>query len=293
VDLSQLQLFRDIVQTRSISQGASQNGITQSAASQAVQELERQFAARLLDRSHRPLEVTQAGWLFYEFCRDVMRRKREFETELERLVQEPGGVLRVASIYSVGISEMARLEGELRRLLPAAHLEVDYLRPERVYEAVLDDRADLGLVSYPESRRDLVVLPWREETMVLAAAPAHPLAALETIAADQLEGWDLISFDRELPISRDIERYLRDHGVKLNVVMRFDNIQSMKEALLVGKAVSILPEPMLRADVEENRLRAIPLRDSLRRPLGVIHRRKKSLPRPASVFLSLLREAAG
>jgi len=66
MDFAQIQLFRDIVQSRSISRGAAMNGVTQSAASQALQELERQLGARLLDRSHRPLEVLPAGRLFYD-----------------------------------------------------------------------------------------------------------------------------------------------------------------------------------------------------------------------------------
>ena len=84
--------------------------------------------------------------------------------------------MRVASIYSVGLSEMVELEEEFARRQPAARLEVEYLRPEKVYEAVLADEADLGLVSYPEPSREITVIPWRQEEMVLAASPYHPLA---------------------------------------------------------------------------------------------------------------------
>ena len=83
MDFAQIQLFRDIVQSRSISRGAAMNGVTQSAASQALQELERQLGDQLLDRSHRPLEVLPAGRLFYDFAREVLRRQQEFAALLE------------------------------------------------------------------------------------------------------------------------------------------------------------------------------------------------------------------
>jgi LysR family transcriptional regulator, transcriptional activator of the cysJI operon len=290
VDFERLQLFRDIVHTRSISRGALQNGVTQSAASQAIQELERGMETQLLDRSRRPLEITAAGKLLYDLSRDVLRRRQEFEDELADLRGAKGGAVRVAAIYSVGLFEMARLEGEFAQRLPEAHVEVSYLRPEKIYDAVVEDRADLGLVSYPESTREVLALAWRKERMVIAAAPSHPLARQKRLNVEELDGLEFIGFDDDLPVSRDIERYLREHGVRVHTSLRFDNIQSMKEALRFGTAASILPEPMLRPEVAEGRLIAIQLAAPLFRPLGIIHRRRRTLPRVAKIFLDVLRQ---
>jgi DNA-binding transcriptional LysR family regulator len=200
--------------------------------------------------------------------------------------------VRVAAIYSVGLSEMSRIEHEFYRRLPAAQLEVNYLRPDKVYLAVAEERVDIGLVSYPEPTREIAALPWREELMVVACAPAHPFASREHMHLAELEGCDFIGFDEDLPISRDIERYLRESGVHVRTGSRFDNIQSMKEALRLGQSASILPQPMLRVEVEEGRLCAIPLDERLVRPLGIIHRRRRSFPNAAQVFLDLLRDPA-
>lgn len=292
VDLSQLQLFKDIVLARSISRGAVQHGVTQSAASQAVQELEKSLGVQLLDRSRRPLEVLPAGQLLYDFARDVLRRQRDFQAHLEELKDGAGGRVRIAAIYSVGLSEMTRLEEEFYRRLPAAHLEVNYLRPEKVYQAVADERVDLGLVSYPETTRDVVAMPWRDEPMVVACNPQHALANRASVRPEDLQDAEFIGFDEDLPISRDIDRFLREYGVRVKILMQFDNIQSMKEALRLEPAVSILPLPILHDEVAEGRLRAVPLEGQLSRPLGIIHRRKKLFPRAAQVFLDLLRDPA-
>ncbi len=101
-----LKLFKDIAQTRSFSRAASMNGISQSAASQQVQEVERNLQVNLLDRTRRPLVVTPAGEIYAEHCRDVLRRHQELEDALKRLGDHVEGVIRVASIYSVGVSEL-------------------------------------------------------------------------------------------------------------------------------------------------------------------------------------------
>ena len=268
------------------------NGISQSAASQHVQELERALSVELLDRSTRPLAVTPAGRLYLEFCRDILRRKDDFEAALQRFKEEVEGTLRVASIYSVGLSEMVELEREFSRRQPEARLEVQYLRPEKIYDAVLAGEADLGLISYPEARRDITVIPWRKEDMVLAAAPAHPLATRGgSITPQELSGVDFIAFDDDLPIRRHLDRFLKDHGVAVNVTLHFDNIQMIKEAVTHNVGISIMPFRTMREDIAQGRLAAVRLTGAtLFRPLGIVHRKKKHFHGVGQAFLDLLRE---
>jgi LysR family transcriptional regulator, transcriptional activator of the cysJI operon len=293
VDLERAKLFRDIAQNRSVSKGAKLNGISQSAASQHLQDLEDQLGLPLLDRTSRPLTVTDGGKLYLDMCRDVLRRQDEFQAALERMKAEVEGTVRVASIYSVGLSEMSQLEQEFSRRYPEAHLEVEYLRPEKVYEAVVTDRADLGLLSYPEATKEVTVLPWRQEEMVVAASPYHALAAKSEVRPEDLEGLDFVGFDEDLPIRREIDRFLREHHVEVNLTLHFDNLQMIKEAVAHGEGVSIMPARIMEEEVKQGRLVPIPISISslrLYRPVGIVHRRKKRFHRAGQAFLELLRE---
>jgi len=293
VTIDQLKLFRDIAHSRSVSRGARASGISQSAASQHVQEMERLLETRLLDRSTRPLGLTDAGRLYYDFCRDVLRREQEFQAALKQLRGRVEGTVRVAAIYSVGILDMARLEQELSRRMPEAQVQVEYLRPEKVYEAVEAEQADLGIVSYPAPGKEVAAIPWREEKMMAAMAPSHPLASRRMLTLADLAGQDFVAFDDDLRVGREVQRYLRRNGAQVNVVMHFDNIQTMKEAVALGAALSILPIRVLGSDIEQGRLRAIPIKGcTLVRPLGIIHLRRKHFNRATQAFLDLLREEA-
>src|SRR5260370_5985645 len=162
VSFEHLKLFKDIAQSGTMSRGARINGISQSAASQHIQELERELEVTLLDRSRRPLALTEAGELYHDLCRDLLRRREEFHASLDQLRSKVTGTVRVAAIYSVGLSEMSRIEEEFSQRYPHARLQVDYLRPEKVYAAVQADEADMGIVSYPEPTKDIAVLNWRD-----------------------------------------------------------------------------------------------------------------------------------
>jgi DNA-binding transcriptional LysR family regulator len=286
-----IKVFRDISHSKSISRGASLNGISQSAASQQIQELERRLGVTLLDRSLRPLELTPAGKLFYDLCRDVLRREEEFHVELENLKGLVEGSVHVASIYSIGLSEMSRLQEEFASRFPNAFLHVDYLRPDKVYEAVLTDQADVGLVSYPVGTKDLAVILWREEEMTVAVPPSHPLAQKPVLLPADLDGQDFIGFDEDLSIRRELDRFFREQGIEMRVAMQFDNIQMIKEAVALGSGISILPARTMQAEIAQGRLVSIPLHaPELVRPVGIVHRKRKRFSRAVQSFLELLLE---
>ena len=289
MDLVTLKLFRDIADAESFTRGAKLNAISQSAASQQIQHLEEHLGLQLIERAKRPLGLTPAGEVYLRAARDMLRRYEELQSSLEAFKDSISGPVRVASIYSIGLYDMARHAREFMRLYPQATVQLEYLRTDEVYDAVLEDKADIGLLSYPTPGKDLKIIPWRREQMVVATNREHPLAGETHIEAAQLEGQPFVCFDDNLHIRKVIDRYLKDNRVSVRPVMEFDTIANIKEAVGIGEGVSILPEPTVRQDVSLGRLSAIPLNGAeLVRTIGIIHRRRKKLS-PATVrFLELL-----
>ena len=289
--LAQLQLFRDLALNRSFSKAARNNSVSQSAASQQIQELERLVETPLVDRSTRPLTLTAAGHLFHGLARDILRRKADFDGELSQLKQNTEGVVRVAAIYSVGLTEMSRLEAEFAERCPAAKLAFAYHPLARIYAALEADQADVGLVSYPDAGPDIEATAWREEEMVVAVSPRHPLARRRQVVPFEMNGLEFVAFDGELPIRRAVDEYLRQQLVEVRVTLEFDNIALIKEAVALGTGISILPRPILETDVRQGRLVAIPLGPpSLMRPLGILTSRRRKASPAAREFVRMLEE---
>jgi DNA-binding transcriptional LysR family regulator len=291
MNIETIRIFCDVVQHQSFSRGAAANDVSQSAATQSVHRMEKHFGVQLVDRTKRPFVLTPEGQACYEGFREVLELYDAVEARVRSLRMEITGVVRLAAIYSVGLHDMSRCMQEFMRRYPKAKVRLEYQHPSRVYEAVLNSEVDLGIISYPTPTPELSVVPLRSERMVVVCNPSHPLAKHEAVTAEHLDGEDFVGFDRDLSIRKEVDRFLRQRSVNIHVVMEFDNIETIKQAVQIGAGVSILPEPTVRREAEAGTLAAIRLiAPELKRPIGIIHRSRKLFTPTAGKLIELLRE---
>ncbi len=292
MNIETLRIFCDVVQHQSFSRGAQVNEVSQSAATQSVHRVEEHFGVQLVDRTKRPFVLTPEGQACYEGFREVLELYDSVEARVRSLRMEISGMVRVASIYSVGLHDMARCMQDFMRRYPKAKVRLEYLRPNKVVDAVLNAEVDLGVMSYPVATPDLNVILLRNEKMVVVCPPEHPLAKHKSVTAEHLQGEDFVAFDRDLSIRKEVDRYMRQRSVNLHVTMEFDNIETIKQAVQIGTGVSILPEPTVRQETQNGSLVAIRLiAPEIRRPIGIIHRQRKVFTPTATKFVELLMES--
>lgn len=291
INLRDIELFCEVASQRSFSKAAKALGVSQPVASETVKSLEEHLGTELINRSQRPLELTPAGQVYFEGCRELLNAFRRLEDRLLQLRDKVVGPVRVAAIYSVGLLQMDTYVKHFQQQYPEAQLELRYLHPDEVVRRVLNDEADLGLLSFPPKRAELVVIPWQTQEIVLAVPPQHRLAARQTIQASELNGESMVAFTPGLQIRTEMDRWLRQAKVDVTVVHEFDNIENIKRAVEVGSGVALLPVPTVRRELEIGSLRIVHFEDvQWVRPLGIIHRKHKVLTTAVKRFLELLQQ---
>ena len=289
MNLETLSLYCDVIRSGSFSLGAAQHRISQSAASQAVRQLDEELGAQLIDRTKRPFMVTPEGRKFFEACLSLLDQYEKVKAEITDQRELVGGTVRVAVIYSVGLQDMGFYTQQFNTRYPHAKIRLAFLHPHEVTEAVINDQADLGILSFPTTHRSLSIIPWHDEPMVFVCHRSHPLARKKLVGAKEIVSEKFIAFDRNLAIRKAIDRSLRQRGVKVNVAMEFDNIETIKQAIAIQSGVSILPKPSVTREIENGMVFAVPMdMPELVRPIGIIHRRQKLLTPIANKLLEFL-----
>ncbi len=267
--------------------------MTQSGASQAVQQIEEHLQVQLIDRSKRPFILTAEGTAFYAGCLQILRQFETLTEEVRSIGHDLTGRASVAAIYSVGLSYLPGLQKAFKMRYPKAEVRYQFAHPDEIYRLVEQGMVDFGLVSYPQSSKTISATDWLVETMQLFAPADHPLCSNPEVQPSDLSSESLVAFAPNLRIRHEIDRYLRHLGITMQIAAEFDNIDSVKHAMEVNSAVAFLPEPTVREEVEAGHLVVLKspwLR--LTRPLGLIQRRNSTLGRTARGVIELILENA-
>ena len=149
MQIESLKVFCDLAETESFTKAAQINGVTQSAVSQQISSLERMFKSLLIERSKKKFRLTREGQMLYDFSKQIIQTYESLHSKLQELKDIISGTIRVATIYSIGLHDLPPYLKKFLKNYSTVNVHVEYRRANQVYEDVLSNVVDLGLVAYP------------------------------------------------------------------------------------------------------------------------------------------------
>ncbi len=288
--IESLKVFCDLAETQSFTKAAQINEVTQSAVSQQITSLERLFKSLLVERGKRKFRLTPEGEMLYEHSKQILETYAGLQTQLKETGEVVSGTIRISTIYSIGLHDLPPYLKQFLKSYPNAHVHVEYRHARQVYEDILGNAADLGLLAYPTHARTLEILPLRKDPLVLICHPSHPLAKRKTLRLKALSGQKFVGFERDIPTRKALDRIFKEHHVTADYVMEFDNVETVKRAVEIDYGVAVVPETTIRQEVASQTLVALRFEEGdFARPLAIIHTRSKVLSHAMKRFINLIK----
>lgn len=292
MQIESLKMFCDLAETESFTKAAQINNVTQSAVSQQISSLERMFKSLLIERSKKKFRLTREGQVLYEYSKQVIQTFDSLQNKLQEIKEIISGTIRVATIYSIGLHDLPPYLKKFLKTYPTVNVHVEYRRANQVYDDVLSNVVDLGMIAYPIRDSKLEIVPLRKETMVIICNPQHPFAKAKKLKLKDLQGQKFIGFEADIPTRRGIDKALRDAGVSVQYVMEFDNIETVKRAVEIEAGVAIVPQSTVMQEVAKQSLAEIEIEDAeLYRPIALIYKKNKVLSPAMKQFIVVLKGA--
>src|SRR6476646_2059092 len=278
MQIESLKVFCDLTETESFTKAAQINHVTQSAVSQQISSLERQFKSLLIERSKKKFRRTREGQVLYEYSKQIIQTYDSLHSRLQEIKDIISGTIRVATIYSVGLHDLPPYIKKFLKAYPTVNVHVEYRRSNQVYEDVLGNVVDMGLVAYPNRDSKLEIVPLRKDPLVLICHPQHPFAKHKGIKLKSLTGQKFIGFEPDIPTRKALDRILKDNNVEVQHVMEFDNIETVKRAVEIDAGISVVPQGTVLQEVAKQTLAQVQLEDGeYFRPLAAIYKKNKVL----------------
>jgi LysR family transcriptional regulator, transcriptional activator of the cysJI operon len=291
MQIESLKVFCDLAETESFTKAAQINQVTQSAVSQQISSLERQFKSLLIERSKKKFRLTREGQVLYDYSKQIIQTYDSLHNRLQEIKDIISGTIRIATIYSIGLHDLPPYMKKFLKSYPTVNVHVEYRRSNQVYEDVLGNVVDMGLVAYPNKDNKLDIVPLRKDKLVLICHPQNPIAKSKSIRLPEIAGQKFIGFEPDIPTRKAIDKILKDHDIAVQNVMEFDNIETVKRAVEIDAGISIVPQGTIVQEIAKQTLAAVQFEDGeFYRPLAAIYKKNKVLSPAMKQFLAILKE---
>ncbi len=288
--IENFKIFSDLVESQSFSKAAKLNSITQSAVSQQLRAMEKHFNILIIDRSQKQFRLTREGQKLYDSSKDILYRYDKLNSELQEMKKVISGNIHISTIYSIGLHELPPYIKKFLQKYPSVNVRVEYRRSNLVYEDILHNSVDLGLVAFPHNIRQTEEIPFLEDVLVLICHPDHALAGKESVSLEDLVDCKMIGFDQDIPTRKATDHLFRDRNLDVHPVMEFDNIETVKRAVEIDAGVAIVPLATVAQEVQQKSIVKVALEDGKhKRPLSIIHRKGRVLTPAMKKFIETLR----
>lgn len=288
LDTRQLLAFKTIVETGGFTKAAHQLHLTQSALSHQIKTLETQLQTQVFKRVGKRVMLTQAGEILLRYTTPVLRQLIEARQTLAEL-HEPGhGRLRISAASYSCYQILPHVLRELRVVYPHVEIFVAADYTATAVQGLLSGDHDVAIFVLPPNIKGLYVEHLCQDELVVIIAPSHPWARRQRVHWSDLATQVLITYNRASETFQEIQSELQERGITVQETMEVRHGAAVMEMVKVGLGVALLPRWVVRDEIRDGSLKALPLgRAGLKRRWVIAHVRDAPLPGYAQAFMQL------
>ena len=276
MNFHQLQIFYKVVQRLSITAAASDLRLTQPAVSLQIKALEKNLGLPLLERGGPKLRLTQAGEALYRCAVSILHAKDEAERSIAELSAATKGKLILGANTTGGMYLLPRIVREFKGLYPETEVIFEIESTEWIYEKILQNVVDMGLVGGPTEDRRFGVEQVCLDHVALIVSPGHPFARARKVSLSDLKAHPCTLPSQGSRTRQFVERKLKEAGVTLRVAMQLPGTEAVKKAVEANLGMAFVCQFAVERECSLGELRVIPIeRFKLTRHMELIYRRQK------------------
>lgn len=273
ISVRQIEVFVAIAASGTVRAAAERLFVTQPAVSMALSELERQLNAQLFDRERGRLHLSPRGKELLPMAQEIIERLHEMLRQSGEQPLALTGELRVGASNTIGNYLVGDLLGPFVERHPAVSLHVSVENTDTIAAGLLAHRIDIGCVEGPVNHPQLEILPWRDDALVICAAPSHPLAQMSELKARHFKDARWILRERGSAMRVQAEQALSALPAG-KIVLELGQVEAIKQAVIAGLGIACLPRAAASDPVATGRLRILdtPFLNLHRRLSLVLHK---------------------
>jgi len=294
LNVHQLHIFYTVAERGTFSAAAQTLHMTQPAVTMQVQALEERFGTKLLNRTTKKLELTEAGHRLLPQARKAVELMRETDVMMIQFIEELKGRLQFAASLTIGEYVLPRLLGPFLRRFPEVSVDMKVMNTSEIIEAVAHQGLDFGIIEAPCEVPGFDVETVMNDELMLVVPTNHPFASRAAVTLDEVIQEPMVLREKGSGTRQIMEDELLRHGVsdaQLRVVSEFGSTGAVKSAVEAGLGLSILSVWTIKHEIALGLLKPVKISGvNFSRQFYAVRLQSALLPIPAAALLQELRE---
>lgn len=273
IDSRRLLYFYHVAKNGSFSRAEAAVQAPQPVISRHLQKLEEEIGAKLLERNGRGVTLTRIGEVLYSRAEPILRAMEEAIAEIDLAKRSPAGRIRIAAPATVMSLYMPEVVRRFRRDKPDVELIAMQALTGEVYEKLVTNRVDLGLVQEVLNPSRFEAHRLLAEPMVCAVSKDHALASKRDISRKKLVDFDMVLPSHTHGLRELIDEYFAGDDLQAVTPLQIDSVPLIREIVAGGEHATILPQSTCMLEFDAERFSFVTLEPSFSRTLYVAHAR--------------------
>ncbi|MBH5316774.1 LysR family transcriptional regulator [Paenibacillus sp. GSMTC-2017] len=294
LNFHQLHIFYMVAERGSFSAAAQSLHMTQPAVTMQVQSLEDYFGTKLLQRSTKRIELTDAGRALMPFAKSSIDLIRDTDQTMSTFTKQLKGRLQLGSSLTIGEYILPRLLGPFGQEYPHISISMKVMNTAQIMEEILNHQLNFGLIEAPVNHPDMHMEAVMSDELKLVVPSNHPLAERASVSINEVMEHSFVLREQGSGTRLVMEEQLAKKKIdpsKMKIVMELGSTGAVKSAVEAGLGISFLSTSSVKHEVALGLIKIVKIPDiKFQRQFYSIYLKSALLPISAVTFLTFLRE---
>lgn len=286
-----MKVFVTVIELKNFTRAAEILNISQPNVSLHIRNLENDFGTKLIHRSPKQVQITEAGEILYRHAKQILLHFEEAKHEINDLRHVVTGKLRVGASFTIGENILPKVLAEYAGQFPLVDVQIIISNTEEVIEGVRTNQLDIGLIEGETNAHDIHIESFMEDEMIIIVPSNHPLSQVRMIEKDMLQNQIWISREEGSGTRTYMEKLITELDLIIKRSFVFSSNQGVKEAVKAGLGIALLSRWTVDREIETNEISALTLKNKkITRPFSLVQNINSDESKARKMFLQKIEE---
>ncbi|CAN7257039.1 selenium metabolism-associated LysR family transcriptional regulator [Peribacillus frigoritolerans] len=288
-----LKVFVTVIEQKNFSRAGDILNLSQPGVSLHIRNLENELGTKLIYRSPKQVQITEPGKILYRHAKQMLNHYETAKREINEFNNVVSGTMKIGASFTIGEYYLPKVLAEFAAQYPMVDIQIIISNSNDVIQGIRSNNLDIGLIEGETDYKDIDVMPFMNDEMIVVVPPDHPLSQMDLIEGNMLHNQTWVLREQGSGTRTYSDKLLSSLELNIKKTFIFTSIQGVKEAVMAGLGIALLSRLTVQKELKSNELKTFHLKNEpLIRPFSIVKKLDFEASKAMELFLRKVEEFA-